>query len=392
MGWINTRGTRTNPRYVCYWHEGLNPDGSKRVRMARAMGATSKADAKKFLAMVESRVAKGEPGIIEAKVSTDMGELLETWAASLTNRTAQADRWIIARDLVPRWKGTDAEAVDVPAVIRWLDELRATSMSGQTQLHRYNLLSRFFGWATERGYAKVNPCASVKRGKRPRVTRDVEAMPWLEDDGKVRDIIDRLELAAPGLGLMFYLGRFTGMREGEVAGLRMGDLDLLGNGVIRVGRSFAGPLKEDKNDTGKTKMVPAPDDWRDVIGLHLKRRKLQGAKAEDLVFTYGPQSKRRKGVWASWAGFHPHTLQAAWSEVRKAMGLPKALTWYHATRTTYVSKALMAGASLDEVSAAIGHSSPVVTKRFYDRFVRTSYTPTLRTGLAGISSKPGQTG
>ena len=186
------------------------------------------------------------------------------------------------------------------------------------------------------------------------------------------------------------MGRFSGMREGEVAGLRMADLDFLSDGVIRVGRSFIGPLKEDRNDVGKTKMVPAPDDWRAVLGLHLKRRRLQGAKADDLVFVYEKQSRRRKGVWKDWTGFHPHTMQNEWKAVRDALKLPEALTWYHATRTTYVSKALMAGASLDEVSAAIGHSSPVVTKRFYDRFVREHYTPILRAGLTGLTpARPG---
>jgi hypothetical protein len=46
------------------------------------------------------------------------------------------------------------------------------------------------------------------------------------------------------------------------------------------------------------------------------------------------------------------------------------MTWYEATRHSFVSRNLAGGASLDEVSAAVGHSSPVVTKRFYDHFVR----------------------
>ena len=47
------------------------------------------------------------------------------------------------------------------------------------------------------------------------------------------------------------------------------------------------------------------------------------------------------------------------------------------------------GASLEEVSAAIGHSSPVVTQRFYNRFRRTTFSPTLRTGLDLGANKEG---
>jgi integrase len=57
------------------------------------------------------------------------------------------------------------------------------------------------------------------------------------------------------------------------------------------------------------------------------------------------------------------------------------MTWYQARRHSFVSRHLSGGASLDEVSAAVGHSSPVVTKRFYDHYVRRSFSPKLRAGL-----------
>jgi hypothetical protein len=57
------------------------------------------------------------------------------------------------------------------------------------------------------------------------------------------------------------------------------------------------------------------------------------------------------------------------------------MTWYQATRHH-----LSRGASLDEVSGAVGHSSPIVTKRFYDHYVRRSFSPKLRAGL-GLTAK-----
>jgi len=65
------------------------------------------------------------------------------------------------------------------------------------------------------------------------------------------------------------------------------------------------------------------------------------------------------------------------------------MTWYQATRHSFVSRHLSRRASLDEVSAAVGHSSPIVTKRFYDHYVRRSFSPKLRAGL-GLTAK--QTG
>ncbi|MEM9490073.1 MAG: tyrosine-type recombinase/integrase, partial [Myxococcota bacterium] len=66
-----------------------------------------------------------------------------------------------------------------------------------------------------------------------------------------------------------------------------------------------------------------------------------------------------------------------WTVVRDELNLGE-MTWYQATRHSFTSRLLSNGASLDEVSAALGHSSPVVTRRYYDHFVRKSFSPIMR--------------
>jgi integrase len=176
------------------------------------------------------------------------------------------------------------------------------------------------------------------------------------------------------VGLMFYLFNRSGMRLGEVCGLRMGDLEILREGVIRVAHSYGGPLKDDKRGDGKLKWVPAPTDAERMLKVHLRRRKLAGAKPDDLVFV-PPKPSRRKRV-SGWAGFRKEHVHDTWEKARQLVGL--SLTWYQATRHTAVSRALKAGVPLDEVSAAIGHPSPDVTARHYAHFVRKSFAPGLR--------------
>ena len=57
------------------------------------------------------------------------------------------------------------------------------------------------------------------------------------------------------------------------------------------------------------------------------------------------------------------------------------MTWYEATRHSFTSRLLSRGASLDEVSAALGHSSPVVTRRYYDHYIRRTFSAGMRAGL-----------
>jgi integrase len=141
----------------------------------------------------------------------------------------------------------------------------------------------------------------------------------------------------------------------------------LAEGTIRVRYSYDGPLKEDKDSAGKTKWVPAPDDAEAILAAHVKQRAADKAKPEDLVFPYR-------------GGCHYKVLIVRhWTVAAKTCGVE--LTWYQATRHSFVSRNLTRGASLDEVSSAVGHSSPGVTRRYYDHFVRRSFSPTLRAGL-----------
>jgi integrase len=222
-----------------------------------------------------------------------------------------------------------------------------------------NLLSRLFSWAIGGGLASTNPVKMVPQGVRPIAAQDSDG-PWLEDDEKVPELVAAL---GGDIGLMFYLANRSGLRLGEVCRLRLSDLEFRKEGVIRVTRSYGGPLKEDKRG-GKTKWAPAPDDAEAVLGIHLKIRKLHGAEADDLAFPFVPAKTQNRRRTSKWTGYRKEYVEARWDDDAKACGV--GLTWYAATRHTFVSRSLKAGASLDEVSAAVGHSSPVVPRRFYE--------------------------
>jgi len=388
MGSIQVRGTRDRPRVYLSFRVGTKADGSAAYVMRRFRGLLNKAEGKKELARIETAISRGEPWEPSKVPQDDVGDLLDRWADTLKNRGAYEDRLIIRRDLVPRFRGLKIDQLTVRTALKWLEELGATTMAPQTQRHRFTLLSRFFGWAIESELTDTNPCLMVPRGRRPSARRQKD-IAWLDDDGMIPAIMEGL---GSSLGLVYYLARFSGMREGEAAGLRMSDLEWLGEGLIRVRYSFNGELKESRNGSKPVKWSPAPVDVLDVLGLHVKRRKLQGAKEEDLVFPYIRPEKRRgrtrTSSWKDWPGWHPKEIRSMWRDVANQLGLPKVLTFYGASRHTFTTKALKAGASLDEVSAALGHADPTTTKRYYDHLIRRNFAPILRQGLSAISSTP----
>ncbi len=156
---------------------------------------------------------------------------------------------------------------------------------------------------------------------------------------------------------MFYLGNRSGLRLGEISGLRLADLDGLAEGAIRVRYTYDGaPLKEDsKAGVGKMKWVPRLRRMPPCcFGPWLAQRRPDRAGPEDLVF---PCPTRIDGL---------HSLQGAdrsrGEAVAKRLGLK--MTFYRLRGTASYRAACRSGGMLDEVSATVGHSSPIVTRRY----------------------------
>lgn len=82
-----------------------------------------------------------------------------------------------------------------------------------------------------------------------------------------------------------WCGALLGLRRGEVAGLRVGDLDLLG-GILRVNqqRPAHGPAGPPKSKAGERPLSPPAALVRMLAG-HLSACSLTGANESILVFT-----------------------------------------------------------------------------------------------------------
>ena len=319
--------------------------------------------------------------------------LAEKWCAGLKNRSAETDKMQITKHVIPAFRGRRLAQITLPSVMGWIDDMRAKGeIAEPTQRHTLNYLSRFFSWAVERGHTSTNPVRMIPTGKRPRQSPRSD-QPWLDDDDVVRVLIGKLP---EPLNLMFYVGNQSGLRTGEIAGLRLSDLGFLGDGSIRVRFSYDGPLKEDKDCSGKVKWVPAPADAIAFLAPWIERRKAEGAAPEDLVFLAPEGGMMGKmGLGRNWrlATGRRKSLRSTVDEpvsdenpADAALAKVGKLTWYQATRHSFVSRNLSRGATLDEVSSAVGHSSPVVTRRYYDHFVRKTFSPTMTKGL-GLGSQ-----
>jgi len=139
MGTIFKRGTRANPRFYFQYREGRLPNGRPRYTTHAATGARTMDDARKQLALVETRISQGLPAFVEPPPRVcepepepepdRAGSLLAEWRDGLANRSAADDRSRIDRHLIPKFGDLAMDKITPAVVMRWLDELRKTKLS-----------------------------------------------------------------------------------------------------------------------------------------------------------------------------------------------------------------------------------------------------------------------
>jgi integrase len=181
------------------------------------------------------------------------------------------------------------------------------------------------------------------------------------DPAQVTVLLQRL--AGHALYPLVTLALATGMRRGELLGLRWSDVDL-DRAVLRVERSMEETIKgglrfkEPKTRHGR-RSITLPATAIAVLREHRKaqqERRLQlgqgKAPADALVFT-------------TWDGEpqSPNGLSKEWSRMLKQATLrPVTL---HSLRHTHASHLIAAGHDVLAVSRRLGHGSPTITLGVY---------------------------
>jgi hypothetical protein len=132
----------------------------------------SKADAARYLAMVEADLHRGT--WTDPKLGRIiLAEWAKRWQATTTNlrpTTSDLYAYLLRRFLLPTFGKAALSSIDPLAVRAWLTTLQVQQLSPSTIAKAYRLLSRILGAAVEAGYLLRNPCTSrgQARSERPR--------------------------------------------------------------------------------------------------------------------------------------------------------------------------------------------------------------------------------
>jgi integrase len=307
---------------------------------------TSKADAARYLAMVEADLHRG--AWADPKLGRiTLAEWAKRWQATTTNlrpTTRDLYAYLLRRFLLPTFGPAALSSIDVLAVRAWLADLQAQQLSPSTVAKAYRLLSRILGAAVEAGYLLRNPCTVKGAGQ--------ERAPEMRF-ATVAQVAALGEAIAPRYRALVLVAAYGGLRWGELVGLRVRRVDLL-HGRVTVaeqvaevnGRFIPGPPKTEAG----WRTVKLPAAAAVALAEHLAEYAEPGP--DGLVFP-APQ-----GGYLRRSNFN----RRSWRPATQAAGVEGLR--FHDLRHSAATLALAAGANTRELMERMGHTSPAVALRY----------------------------
>jgi integrase len=329
------------------------PEGRKGRRYSAPSTFRTKREARQWLNAVEIDMLRRvwAPPELEAASNSPHASVLTLasyaglWLEQrdLKPRTREHYRTLLDRQILPsrlaRLPIKDITADDVRAWYAKLDRSTPTLRS-----HAYGLLRTILGTAVTDGKIPANPCAIRGAGSAKRKT--VIRPATLDELAKLVDAMPARYQA------MVLLASWCALRFGELAELRRADVDLA-DGVIRVRRGVV------RTDTGYT--VGAPKSVAGIRDVNVPPHLLPALR-EHLVDHVEPGGDAL--LFGGDGGQHlaPATLYRHWYKARDAAGRPDLR--FHDLRHTGAVLAASTGATLAELMARLGHSTPQAALRY----------------------------
>ena len=309
---------------------------------------SSKGDAETFLATVRTDIVRStwQPPSRRPERVDNFREYADEWLAGrsreLKPRTTVLYRGLLDRHLYPRLGSMQLDQISPAAVRAWHSRLE----TGPTRrAHAYSLLRTILNTAVTDDVIPANPCRLRGAGQSRRVK---EIRPATLDE------LAKVSEAMPGrLRLIVLLAAWCGLRFGELVELRRKDIDTKG-GVLRVRRAVTWVggkpvVGTPKSDAG-IRVVAIPPHLIPAVAEHLLQHAGQGR--DGLLFP------AVDGV----SLLTHDMLKRPFDRARQAAGRPDLR--FHDLRHTGAVLAAQTGATLAELMARLGHSTPGAALRY----------------------------
>jgi integrase len=341
-------------------------EGGKR-KQKKKMGFKKKKDADAYLAEQQTALIKGN--YVDPS-KTQFKEFIMDWFVNIKEksipRTAYTYRILIEKYIIIHFEDLPLANLSGKHIDNFINKLHTfkydkelkKTYSAATIRKVYNIVCSSLDYAVDNGLIAKN----VARGATLPKEESKEMLVWDKDQ------VNRfLRLTQDErLFTLFYLALMTGMRQGELLGLRWKDIDLE-NHSLSVKQVLSHNGKE-FHTGAKTKAGNRTITLSEDTVLKLKRhRKIQ---LEEKI-QFGGEFNKHDLVFCSQAGtpMNPRNVNRRFDQLVEIHQMPSIS--FHGLRHTHATILLSQGVNVKVISERLGHSNIKITLQTYSHVLPT---------------------
>lgn len=356
-------------RWLACW---ADPDGNTKTKAFE-----KKSEADRHWRTQETDRARGvyvDPDSGREKFKDYAEEWLTQRPLDIVTRDAMSDR--LRLHVYPVLGHRELRNIKPSTIRAWLGGL---TMAASYRRLLFTNVSSILGAAVDDELIRKNPCHSKSIGKPTPSRRKV--VPWPSD--RVFAIRDGLQ---ERYRVTVTMGAGLGLRQGEIFGLAVDDVDWL-RGFVHVQRQVKlvrGALVYRPPKGNRTRTVPLPESVKLALAAHL-----EDFPTRDVTLPWGTPDGNPTTARLMVTNFKGNAVnrgefnRGSWKPALVTAGVirkPKPGERYqpsrehgmHALRHAYASMLLDAGESIKALSEYLGHSDPGFTLRVYAHMVAAS--------------------
>lgn len=352
------------------WVFQYKVDGKRKTKRFK-----KKADAKAFLDALSAQMSEEQTSLQSAEILT-LGDWMDRWLESYAKPTVKLATYCsyeqyIRSHIKPQIGALYLNTLRVDDLQDFFNERGQNGnvkgpggLSPKTLTNMRNLLHMALDQAVKNKLIKENPIEGVRLPKN--VQREMRVLSREEQDRLIKAARQAPEPAA--FGIIFDL--FTGLRLGELCGLRWKNVDME-QGLFRVCETRNRLPNHDDSIVASTTVETVSSTKTDHSRrtVYLLDELFQDLKyykeIQDSIAAEYPGYNREGYVFCQENGqpYEPRTYQDLFKRCVRQAGIKD--TNFHALRHTFATRSLEQGMDVVTLSRLLGHANPSITMDKY---------------------------
>lgn len=257
-----------------------------------------------------------------------------------------------------------AKALEMPRSELFEDIVKRDTLNANTVRGYHRLISSILSKAVKWGYIPFNPAVNAELPKLE--TKEAAHL----DEAEARRLLQMLQNEHIKYRAAITFDLLSGLRRGELLGLRWSDVDFDNEAITIVQTSSYAKGKGIYTDTPKNKTSSRPLKLSRSAFLILREYQEWQDRQRELCGDRWKDTDRRVFTTDDGAPIHPDALSKWFREFADKCGFPDV--HIHSLRHTYASLMISEGTPLVVVSRRLGHAQVSTTANIYAHVIQSA--------------------